>query len=375
MEKIKKALLFRILAVCLSICLFLDTIAYSAPVLRVNSIFDNMGYAGDEKRQKEMTVMAKLAEAGSDLENILQVVDVTDMYVDDKFHNSKVIMIVSDVEYELSRFGIEVSHDDAAAMVDKRLKIIHSDKNIPKKYIMSQEYIKIKDILRGAAIGLTMSIIVSLLTHQELVNLIFSYISVREFFLVILALPLSVFMIRDMYWIFRPVEKRKVEKFYKVAKDVSDKLRTGDLKNLHLSYLTTLSEIIISLPYNLASSSFLLVGIVASLAAPGIEGKMISFLGEFNPYYFISMYRIRDAAAVTGGLYRNRVLLHRNLSDDAMEDRTCAHEYGHVIGLSNDLCTAVGEFYSLQHHSLLDIGIYSPRDFSYREIGDKRFVK
>lgn len=50
MIQIRKALFFKIMAVCLSICLFADTEAYAAPALRVNLKFDNISEKQDSKR-------------------------------------------------------------------------------------------------------------------------------------------------------------------------------------------------------------------------------------------------------------------------------------------------------------------------------------
>jgi len=44
MRKIKKVLLFKVVSICVSICFFASTIAYSAPpTLRPNLIFDKAG--------------------------------------------------------------------------------------------------------------------------------------------------------------------------------------------------------------------------------------------------------------------------------------------------------------------------------------------
>ncbi|NQT76031.1 MAG: hypothetical protein HQ566_05880 [Candidatus Omnitrophica bacterium] len=58
MKKIEKALYFKIVAICVSICFIVDTTIYAAPTLRMNLMFDNT----DKENRSERGLSAILKE-------------------------------------------------------------------------------------------------------------------------------------------------------------------------------------------------------------------------------------------------------------------------------------------------------------------------
>jgi len=59
MGKIGKVLFFKIIAICVSVCLFVDITAYAMPNLRVNSMFDEIDKLEEVGRVKRLTLYLK----------------------------------------------------------------------------------------------------------------------------------------------------------------------------------------------------------------------------------------------------------------------------------------------------------------------------
>lgn len=55
--KIKKGLFFKIAAICVSTCFFIDTIAYAAPALRLNLMFNGVN---KQQGRERLMVQKKL---------------------------------------------------------------------------------------------------------------------------------------------------------------------------------------------------------------------------------------------------------------------------------------------------------------------------
>ena len=72
MIKINKGLFFKIVAACVSICVFVNTAAYCMPVLRLNSIFDKINEKKDEERA--MSAVTKVVASENDFKERIRTI-------------------------------------------------------------------------------------------------------------------------------------------------------------------------------------------------------------------------------------------------------------------------------------------------------------